>query len=190
MASKRPTLQASSRNSSIYHAPLNPSNLRKSHEPPSSPDEESPSPQGSDEDRRPHVGDGGIHPVAGDDASVHSSHSENQIKGGVTEPAKPTAHTHLLQLRLNHHASCGPGPCNHGTFSPHPLPRSSDEPRDYFGGRYEGGIGAGVGGNSSTTNSVVGDAVADGLLGGGQGSKMSTTQSLAKRHGVKNKRMM
>lgn len=41
-----------------------------------------------------------------------------------------------------------------------------------------------------TPHSLLGDNMADGLLGSASGSNMSTTQWLAKQHGVKNERTM
>ena len=59
-----------------------------------------------------------------------------------------------------------------------------------FGGRYPGGIDSRTGEASDAAHALLGDAIADGVLGGGSGQKMSTTHYLAKRNHVKHSRMM
>ncbi|KAI9696756.1 MAG: hypothetical protein M1836_005118 [Candelina mexicana] len=192
MSSKRPTLsitQASSHNASRYHVPANPSNLRNSRGLSSSSDDI----RSSHEVHRPHVGDEGIHSITTNDASAHSDQSDIQFEGVFQQPSKLNAHTHLLPLKR--HSLCGPGPCNHGTFSPHPRPRINDgnnlsEPGDYFGRIYEGSIGNSKRAASSNTHEVFGDAIADGVLGEGERSKMSTAQWSARKHGMSDERMM
>ena len=61
---------------------------------------------------------------------------------------------------------------------------------DGFGGPYLGGTGAGVNESADVTHGLLGDTIADGVLGGGDGNKMSTTNYLAKRHDVRSRRKM
>lgn len=97
-------------------------------------------------------------------------------------------------------SGCGSENCNHGSFSPRPLsPRqgsymsygsfdSSAMSQGGMGGTYpEGNID---GEDVDPTHSLLGDAIADGVMGGGHGPKSSTTSWLAKRHGVRSRRMM
>lgn len=93
---------------------------------------------------------------------------------------------------------CGDSDCEHGTFSSRPhgsignygsfseaqSPTSEDvgESPSGQGGRYPGGLGTAVGDSSDNTHGILGDTVADGVLG--DSSRMSTTKWLAKRHGV------
>ena len=106
------------------------------------------------------------------------------------------ARAHLSNQHPYDYTAAHEGDCNHGTLSPRPGTRNtqlsfdSTVSRQHFGGRYPGGLGDGVAGSSSNTHGVLGDAFADGVLGPGDGKKMSTTQYLAKRHGVKNTRLM
>ena len=58
-----------------------------------------------------------------------------------------------------------------------------------FGGRYPGGLDAQTE-DADVTHALLGDAVADGVLGAGNGQKKSTTKYLAERHGVKHPRLM
>ena len=117
------------------------------------------------------------------------------IEGGFDEPSQHGigAHTKLLES-YDHGPGCGSKSCNHGTFSPRPMTHNSVRSWDSrlsFGGRYGEDIGDGDGGGSSNTRGIFGDAIVNGLFGAGnKGKKMSTTQWLAKTHGVKNPRRM
>ncbi|KAI9894050.1 MAG: hypothetical protein M1814_004820 [Vezdaea aestivalis] len=86
------------------------------------------------------------------------------------------------------------GQCEHGTLSPRPgTGNSSGASERAFGGTYPGTIDQGSGDATSTAREIMGDAVMDGILGAGNGkakNKMSTTQRLASKHGVKNTRLM
>ncbi|KAF1992261.1 high affinity sulfate transporter 1 [Aulographum hederae CBS 113979] len=186
------------------HAPTNPSSLRASHVPSPSSDEahsqvdgrddhqNSSMPQSSDI-HEPEVEGDGIHPTLPDSASVRSS--ESQIAPDATlEPFHADLRTRLLNHQNWDAASCcGSETCNHGSFSPRPDTHRSygsfASTRDGFGGRYPGGM-SDYGGTADPTHSLLGDSVADGVLGGGKGKKMSTTQFLAKKYGVKNERTM
>jgi len=143
----------------------------------------------------------GIIPEA-DGASVQSNLSATQQQGAIEE-AQPNAKTKLLgeAQKYNistHHTHCGEENCSHGTISPRPryargygsFATQSEFSQDGYGGRYSGGIGDGVGHSGDNAHGVLGDAVTDGLMGVRQGNKMSTTQWLAKRHGVKGSRIM
>jgi hypothetical protein len=132
-----------------------------------------------------------------DRASAHS-HDENappQHQGGIIEVDLETdVHTRLLNHSNWDAASgCGREDCNHGTMSPRPWSPQSHRSygsinTDRFGGRYPGAVDANTG-EPDVTHALLGDAVAEGILGNTNGKK-STTRHLAERHGIKHKRMM
>ncbi|ORY08793.1 high affinity sulfate transporter 1 [Clohesyomyces aquaticus] len=192
------------------HAPANPSNLREVHVPSETPSPSEtrysmafPTDEAGASSSHAH-GDldfsaDGIHPLP-DRASVHST-DENvppDQQGAIIEVDLENA----IRARLLHQrdwdagSGCGSDNCNHGALSPRPwLHRnygsmSSDMSRDGFGGRYAGGVQEGPGESADPTHALLGDAFADGVLGGGNGQKMSTTRWLARRHGIKNQRIM
>lgn len=191
-----------SRASSIQHRPANPSHLRHSQMPPASPDERRGDTSGRHSAADFFTGDG-IHPETADGASVRSDLEATQQQGGIEEPG-PNARTALLgeakkhNISTAHETHCGEQNCTHGAMSPRPrlvrgygsFATQSEFSQDGYGGRYPEGLGDGVGNSGDNVHGVFGDAVTDGLMGPGQGNKMSTTQWLAKRHGVKNSRIM
>lgn len=188
-----------SQTSGQQHRPTNPSGLRQSHMPPPSPD-----------DRRDEIRDGrgpeyfvvnGIHPET-DGASVGSDLSATRQQGAIEEP-EPNARTALLNeankydIPTNHtHNGEEIGSPDH--LSPRPrlvrgygsFATQSEFSQDGYGGRYPEGLGDGVGQSGDNAHGVLGDAVTDGLMGPRDGNKMSTTQWLARRHGIKNSRIM
>lgn len=136
----------------------------------------------------------GIH-MSTDRASVHSTEEVvEDPQGGIIEvDLEPTVRTRLLNHKNWDAASgCGDENCNHGAMSPRP-----GSGRSYgsfntdmgFGGRYPGAVDPQTGEVPDATHALLGDALADGVLGGGRGKK-STTQYLAERHGVKHRRLM
>lgn len=183
------------------HAPLTPSRLWQSHEPGTSPEDRridsSPSitEQTSYSPVAPIVDieDDGVHPTVTSYASSARDFADTEIQGGIDEPSDHDidAHTRLLET-YNRAPGCGARNCNHGTFSPRPSTRRSANSEYSFGGRYDGGIGNGVGASSSSSYGVFGDTVMTGLFGAkkGGGRQMSTTQWLVETHGVKNLRAM
>ncbi|KAF2719304.1 hypothetical protein K431DRAFT_273036 [Polychaeton citri CBS 116435] len=191
----------SSRQSSLslpqgQHAPSVPSGLRHSEMPPESPEERS-----KWEARMEYVDSG---------HEEHSQPEASTIGGlghGVTATdaeALPDARTALLKdqkkYKVNEEHGCGEENCTHGTFSPRPkfnrrgygsfATMNSEDSEEGLGGRYAGGLGDGVGNSGDNAHGLLGDAVTDSLLGPREGNKMSTTQWLARRHGVKNTRLM
>jgi hypothetical protein len=177
------------------HAPTGPSHLRETYEPPPTP-----------LDRRQSASETsfspGAYPVKVDDSGIEplnegsSTADDPRSAMGIEEQPDEDARTHLLHQHPYDYTAAHEGDCNHGTFSPRPGTRNtqtsfdSSHSRHRFGGRYPGELGKGVAGSSSNTHGLIGDAFADGILGPGDGKKMSTTQWLAKRHGVKNTRLM
>lgn len=162
------------------HAPANPSQLREVHilsssERSSSPEDTMhPVPHQHERDDLDFSTDG-INPGA-DRASVHSIHDfAEEPRGGRIDVDEPTVRTRLLNHKNWDAASgCGDESCAHGTLSPRPPSGMSygsfnTDPPD-------------------TAHALLGDAFVDGVLGG-RGNK-STTQALAERNRVKNKRMM
>ncbi|KAK3112763.1 hypothetical protein LTR53_010623 [Teratosphaeriaceae sp. CCFEE 6253] len=196
-SSARPTPRGS-RQSSIstpQHQPTVPSGLRQVNMPPSSP-----------KDRHhqqlilqngphlhPEVDADGIHPTAPDSASVHSDVSATQAQGTIEEPVD--VRSRLLAFGQKYHLpGCGDPGCDHGSYSPQPRYRHgrflsygsiapSVRSEDGYGGPNREGTADELGGRSYT-----GGAVTEGLLGWRDGS--STTQRLARRHGVRHGRWM
>ena len=96
--------------------------------------------------------------------------------------------------------NCESGECEHGTLSPRApsTPRSWDGPTTATGSGSYGGKFDSQGGDMM--HSILGDAVADGLIGERTGradhdedggiNKMSTTEWLARKHGINRKRTM
>lgn len=140
----------------------------------------------------------GIRP-APDRASVHSNDDNipPEHPGGILEiDLESTARSRLLnQQNWDAGSCCGSENCNHGAMSPRPWSArsygtmNSGTSREGFGGRYPGGLGP-SGDSADPAHALLGDTFADGVLGGGNGQKKSTTRYLAERHGIKNQRMM
>lgn len=139
---------------------------------------------------------------------------------------------HSISGHSYHRPSCHQEECEHGVLSPHasrPTSSDSNKPRHTFSNqgnaqesnykpthlghdpqRAESDIGRGFGGRhageTDLRHGILGDALADGVLGSGAGGQldgandgkggtgdgriMSTTQWLARRHGVKGRRVM
>lgn len=76
----------------------------------------------------------------------------------------------------------------HPTAFPGHSPSPRDPSPDGRGGRYADGAGSGSADNTDAAHAILGDAVADGLFG--KHTRPSTTEHLARRHGVKGTRMM
>jgi hypothetical protein len=187
------------------HAPLNPSQLREVYVPSegsASPDTAMHSGGQPQSNRGNGEGSSSAHTLgfstdgiqpAPDHASVHSNGDDT--RGALEYDSEPTVRTRLLnQQNWDAGSCCGSESCNHGALSPRPWSvrsygtvNSSSSPG--FGGLYPGGSGP-TGGSTDPTHALLGDAVADGLLGVGSGPKKSTTMYLAERHGIRHKRMM
>ena len=185
-----------SANSSIYaNRPVQPSGLRQSHMPPSSPQIGSPP--------HPEVGQEGAIPAAQDFASTSSDPDATHQQASIDEPSGiPDARTRLLNTYGL--ADCGSNDCDHGNFSPRPQPRNgygsfadsyfgNYRNRPSLGGRYPLGEDpranedTNTDGEGSLTDTL-GDSITDGLLG--HPKKRGTTHWLAKRAGVKHERLM
>lgn len=185
------------------HAPTTPSQLRNSHVPSersSSPEETmhaSPYHQyHDDEPEQPDLdfGTDGIHPSVERPSARAADDTADEPRGGVLEvDLEPTVRSRLLSHRNWDDASgCGDDNCNHGTMSPRPpsgRSYGSFNTDGGFGGRFAGAVDPRTGEEADATHALLGDAFADGVLGGGRGNK-STTQYLAERAGVKHKRLM
>ena len=89
--------------------------------------------------------------------------------------------------------NCASGDCEHGTLSPRIFDQSSTKRRaDSYGGKLDS--------RGDIIHSVLGDAVTDGLIGdnlrredhdeNGETNKMSTTDWLARKHGITRRRTM
>lgn len=184
------------------HAPHNPSQLREVHIPSGSPSpddtmhrrpplEEDLQPSSSSASHGLGFSTDGIEPAA-DQASVHSNedNAAPDLSGGIFETDLENAvRTRLLDHKDWDAASgCGSENCNHGTLSPRPWTQRSYGTIDSSMPSFPG---AGREAQPvDETHALLGDAFADGVLGGGHGQKLSTTQYLAKRHGIAHPRTM
>jgi hypothetical protein len=143
----------------------------------------------------------GIQPTSTEGADTEVDESEQLPEPLQWAGNELTARTRLLgDDQWDAASGCGSDNCGHGTFSPRPLsPRqgsfmsygsfdSSAISQRGMGGAYPGGNIDGE--DVDPTHSLLGDTIADGVIGGGHGNKMSTTKWLAKKHGVRSRRMM
>lgn len=184
------------------HAPLNPSSLRRSVVASTSP-EITTTRNGNAPGKRPSMADTGKEEAGIQPTSAGGAATGLDGTGQLAEPPEWQDNELSARTRLlgddHWDAASGWGSENyaHGTYSPRPFsPRqgsctsygSFDSSQKGFGGTYDGGNIDGE--DVDPTHSLLGDAVADGVLGGGHGSKMSTTDWLAKKHGVRSRRMM
>jgi hypothetical protein len=178
------------------HVPLTPSRLRESVA--QSPVEQmakSPS-QDAERDRRySPLSSPILQPEHGDPSTTSGEElvADNALtQGDIVEPAQaePNARTRLLE-DYHRGAACGLRNCNHGTFSPRPRSyqnsiSSGNEPVDRYGSGIEGDGGA-----ADQSSRLFGDPFADTIFGERRrDKKMSTTQWLAFKHGVKNPRLL
>lgn len=139
------------------------------------------------------IDDKGGHPNPTDPTTAMGGNTGHYVPGDIIEPTEHEADARTRLLESYHRgAVCGSKKCDHGTFSPQPRPQrstaSSISSLNGFGGTFPGGVNNG--GSSSNTQGLFGTAAADGVLGVGRGSTMSTTKWLAMKHGVKNRRSM
>lgn len=140
----------------------------------------------------------GIKPTSAEGADTGIDGSEQLAEPPQWQGNELSARTRLLgDDHWDAASGCGSENCAHGTYSPRPLsPRqgsymsygSFDSSQKGFGGTYEGVNNGGE--DVDLTHSLLGDAIADGVMGGGHGPKMSTTDWLAKKNGVRGRRMM
>lgn len=185
-----------------HHAPLNPSSLRRSVVASTSPDTAT-ARHGNAQGKRPSMEDTGkeeidIQPNSAGRAEAEVDGSEQLAEPPQWQGNEPSARTRLLgDDRWDAGAACGYENCAHGTYSPRALSTrqgsfmsygSFDSSPKGFGGTYHGGNIDGE--DVDPAHSLLGDAIADGLMGGGHGPKMSTTNWLAKKHGIRSRRMM
>ncbi|MCJ1245746.1 hypothetical protein MMC30_002950 [Trapelia coarctata] len=207
--SSGPSSQASSvHRDAGSHAPFSPSRLWQSHEPGSSSPEDNKSglwtdsaetgaedPIYSPRTNPVEFDNDGIHPLLPNNAAPLEDSADTHMEGALEEPSnyEADAHTALLES-YNQSPACGNKHCNHGTFSPRPemhrKAMSYDSQFD-FGSRQAGNLAASpTGDESNSARGIFGAAVAEGMFGRNSAKKMSTTQWLAKRHGVKDTRLM
>ena len=123
-----------------------------------------------------------------DDTSATRDFAVTNIVASMDEPSRHQLNerTKLLE-NYSHGPHCGNEHCDHGTFSPRPPTHASVasfEGKYSFGGRHDG-----AGESSSNTNETFGEAVRNRLFGRGN-NRMSTTQYLARTHGIANPRAM
>ncbi len=195
----RPLSRATSAHGTLPYAPLNPSQLRMSHEPGASPGSFRSLQQSEDGQISPfshevHVDEEGIRRLGSKQTFPFAESLAARIEGSLDESPshEADAHSHLLQA-CNEAPACGLKTCNHGTFSPRPTMRRSYvgyESQSLFGGGYGQVLGDLDGASRGASYGTSGDVSGGWTPEGRTGKKMSTTQWLAKRHGVKNPRTM
>ena len=130
------------------------------------------------------------------------------IQGDIEEPRQtvrpdeeePNAHTSLLDSYNHASPSCGARNCDHGTFSPRPASPEALAAGSggLWNGRDEGSSGSGANNYKNDGGGLIERWLTKGLAGGsgggggppGHGRQLSTTQMLARRHGLKNRRGM
>ena len=207
--SSGPASQASSvHRDAGSHTPFSPSRLWQSHEPGSSSPEDNKSglwidsaeTGAEDPIYSPRMNpvvfeDDGMHPILPSNAAPLEDSADTHMEGALEEPSdyEADAHTHLLEF-YDQGPACGNKNCNHGTFSPRPEVHrhamSYDSQFD-FRNRREGSVIDDATDDSGTpARGMFGTAVVKGMFGRKSAKKMSTTQWLAKRHGVKDTRLM
>ena len=178
MSSRPSPFRSHSRHSSLVHQP---SRLRQSH-----PVNSDPAPESAREGQDSFV----------DEPSTSNPSEESTASTLVN--AATSARDRLVDgyFQLSARSSCnncGIGDCEHGTLSPQVFDHSSTNRRsDSYGGKLDS--------RGDIIHSVLGDAVTDGLIGeslgsaehgeNGEPSKMSTTDWLARRHGITRRRTM
>ncbi len=110
------------------------------------------------------------------------------VQGQIDEPSSETYNAQTSLLGNYHHSRiCGRTNCNHGTFSPRAASFDSGRSTDTsFGGRYADEI-ADDGSIQDPIRGLFGPAVIDSLT---NSKSLSTTQWLARRHGIKSERWM
>lgn len=194
----RDSSTASARQNTNAHAPLNPSQLREVHVP-SEARSLNNAEQGSSSSNPAHAeldfSADGMQPgpshasSQSTTAGVPSDEAQGNFDGQYEHPAR--------NRLLNHQnwdagSCCGTDECVHGAMSPRPWSlrsygtmNSVTSPTS-FGGLASPGLEP-VGESSDPATALLGDAIADGVLHKG---KNSTTKYLAKKHGIRNRRMM
>ena len=147
--------------------------------------------------RQSHAADSDPAPDSFVDEPTTLRHSEEST-GSTLVNAATSARDRLVDgyFRISARSSCnncGTGDCEHGILSPQIFDHSNPKRRsDSYGGKLDS--------HGNVIHSVLGDAVADGLIGGnveredhgenGETNKMSTTDWLARRHGITGRRSM
>ncbi|KXL47622.1 hypothetical protein M433DRAFT_501677 [Acidomyces richmondensis BFW] len=201
----RSSRQSSMSASGQAHRPQVPSGLRQAHMPPPSPeDPRIPYPADNDVEDEGH----GIASSAREVVRPEVEVAATQAYGEVDEP-QPDAPAKLREEKQKYTMpkdhDCGEEYCAHGAFSPRPRhvrrrygsfatygTIESDGSRDGYGGPYRDTPQEESRQQSEYRGDFIdralGDAVTDGLLG--LPGKSNTTHWLAKRHGVKNERLM
>lgn len=188
------------------YAPINPSQLREAHSCSSSPEDVMSRPYARSDSEDGPLPEHHLHAIdegAAAASSKLSTSSKRSDKGKGRERASsdsdtvPNARTRLLNhANWDRESGCGKDDCAHGTFSPRPNTlrsygsTQSSFSLSGFGGRYSGALGGGSNNSMGPTHADVRDSFANSGLGGDRGKKMSTTEWLAKQHGIKNRRLM
>ena len=178
MSSRPSPFRSHSRQSSLVNQP---SNLRQSH--------------AANSDPTPGSTREGQESSVDEPSTLH--HSEDSAYSTLINAAT-SARDRLVEgyFQLSAQSSCNnceSGDCEHGRLSPQICDHSSTERRsDSYGGKLDS--------RGDIMHSILGDAVTDGLIGeslgreghGGNGetNKMSTTEWLARRHGITRRRAM
>ena len=196
------------------HTPLNPSALRQSHVPSEAAGSHSTTPaddDAADEDDGNEAGTGDAGPKIIDEGILPSAEASTPAQPQIVEQHAeiPVSHPEDAELRTrlmspdnwDIASGCGSENCQHGTLSPRPMSPVGGSIRSYgsfmpqqfsengYAGRYppaERRYSEG----SEAAHPLLGDAIADGVLGGRTSDRTSTTHLLAKRNGFRSERKM
>ncbi|KAH8809162.1 sulfate transporter family-domain-containing protein [Xylogone sp. PMI_703] len=167
--------QPISRSAAHPYAPSQPSNLRESHTVPSSPEAR----RTIDISELDREDSGSLEGVLESFATQPNTEDDDDKARGLATSGSRTASetTSLLGSACPH-----PGPCNHGTFSPHLRESRASSIRSGFAG--SGPIDAIVDEQGGLFGSITG------FFGSSSGKKRSTTHYLAEQAGITNTRTM
>lgn len=176
----RPPSTRSPNLSAQNHVPLTPSGLREAHTLPLSPEDTQSlhgqsTPSSTEPSPRTQPAHGHNDPDTDDEETDGSG-----LPRAVTETTSLLRRPFELVTKHVHD-----GPCNHGTFSPGLESRAESTMSEY---------GFGRGSNNGESSSLLGSLLENIGVKTGSGSakkkKMSRTDTLVERHGIKNKRTM
>jgi len=163
------------------HTPANPSGLRTSYIPSTSPDDRrtSNSNREQNDGARSEVEQDGTHPTTPDHASVRSAESETHASGVNESSTRPTLRTRLLGQSKGDRGY-GSSSGNQGVSGFRPFLPSYNSIASFVSRTSEDGFGGHhAGDNMDRTGLASQDSLSN--------QKMSVTQWLAQRHGVTNK---
>ena len=114
------------------------------------------------------------------------------VQGDIIEPTQAESNVRTRLLEDYHRgAACGSRNCNHGTFSPRLRSYQNSISSGHDPGTRYGDAGGEDESVADQGNGLFGSTFTNTIFGGSRrDKKMSTTQWLALKHGIKNQRLM